>query len=224
MSYHRSAVSRIIAVAAMLGALPAAADTVEARCDIYPRGEDHATAMLACSFSQRQGYVTIARSDGVTHELSPTGDTPGNFVDAEGARVYRQSGLGEQGLIFRLPDESVYVYWATDALDGNAGTDTNPTAPYATPAYDATTLLPCSMGTPSYIFECPAGIKRGRPGEAEIRVLNPHGDERRIEFRRESIAAPEAESIDGSRVGGEWLIVINDGEFFRIPEAAINGG
>lgn len=224
MSYHRSAVSRIIAVAAMLCALPAAADTVEARCDIYPRGEDHATAMLACSFSQRQGYVTIARSDGVIHELSPTGDTPGNFVDAEGAKVYRQSGLGKQGLIFRLPEESVYVYWATDALDGDAGSDNNPTAPYTTPEYDATTLLSCSMGTPSYIFECPAGIKRGLAGEADIRVMNPHGDERHIEFRHESIAAPQAERIDGSRVGDEWLIVINDDEFFRIPEAAITGG
>jgi len=222
MPYKRSLISQTLVAALVLCTLPAAADTVEARCDIYPKGEDHASAMLSCSFSQRQGYVTIARSDGVLHDLSPTGDAPGNFVNAEGEPVYRQRGLGDQGLIFRMPEESVYVYWSTAALEGSA--ENNPTAPYSTSEYDATTLLPCSMGTPSYIFQCPAGIKRGLPDEAVIHVRNPHGIERRIEFRRESIAAPDAERIDGSKIGDEWLIVIDDEEYFRIPAAAVTGG
>ena len=45
----------------------AAADSTEARCDIYPKGEDHASAMIPCTFGQRQGNVTITRSDGITH-------------------------------------------------------------------------------------------------------------------------------------------------------------
>lgn len=92
------------------------ADNTDARCDIYPKGEDHASVMLACTFGQRQGYVTITRSDGVTHDLSPVGDTPGAFKDQNGRAVYRQSGLGEQGLIFRLPNESMDVYWDTASL------------------------------------------------------------------------------------------------------------
>jgi len=87
------------------------ADTVDARCDIYPRGEDHASAVLPCTFSQRQGYIHIYRSDGVHHFLSPTGEAVGNFVDDDGHAVYRQSGLGPAGLIFRMKDISVYVYW-----------------------------------------------------------------------------------------------------------------
>ena len=58
----------------MLGSLGAArADTVNARCDIYPKGSDTVSKVVACTFAQRQGYVTIARADGVRHELSPQG-------------------------------------------------------------------------------------------------------------------------------------------------------
>jgi hypothetical protein len=60
--------------------------------------------------------VTITRSDGVTYDLTPVGDAPGNYRDQDGRPVYRQSGLGTAGLIFRLPKESVYVYWDTSAL------------------------------------------------------------------------------------------------------------
>lgn len=199
----------------------ARADTVDARCDIYPAGEDHAAAMVPCRFSQRQGYVTITRDDGVVHELSPTGDIPGNFVDGSGAPVYRRSGLGDDGLIFRLPTESVYVYWNTAALTGGGD---NPTAPYSTTEFDATTLLPCSTGVPNYVFECPAGIRRGEPGFAEIRVQSPDRGERVLQFEPDAIAAPDATLIDGTKIGDEWLIVIDDREYYRIPEAAITGG
>jgi hypothetical protein len=94
------------------------ADSTEARCDLYAKGADRPDTIIPCTFSQRQGYITIRRSDGVVHDLSPIGDVPGNFNDQHGRRVYRQSGLGDQGLIFRFPDESVYVYWSTAALDG----------------------------------------------------------------------------------------------------------
>ncbi len=41
----------------------AAADSTQARCDIYPLGEDHTDVMIPCTFSQRQGYITINRDD-----------------------------------------------------------------------------------------------------------------------------------------------------------------
>ena len=92
---------------------PASADTVNARCDIYANGKNQASSSTACTFSQRQGYILIKRKDGVIHDLSPEGDTPGNYVDQHGHSVYRQNGLGKEGLIFKMPTESVYVYWAT---------------------------------------------------------------------------------------------------------------
>jgi len=95
------------------------ADTVDARCDIYPNGMDKASASIPCTFSQRQGFINITRSDGKQHELSPTADQPGNFLDQSGRPVYRQSGLGKDGLIFRLSNESIYVYWDASLLSTN---------------------------------------------------------------------------------------------------------
>ena len=76
---------KIVAMGAAAWAGVTLADWTDARCDIYPRGEDKASAMIPCTFGQRQGYVTITREDGVTHELSPTGDVSGNFRDQHAA-------------------------------------------------------------------------------------------------------------------------------------------
>ena len=70
-----------------------AADTTKARCDIYPKGQDHTTKVIGCDFSQRQGYVTITRADGVTHDLSPVGDSPGRVARITGPRARRSSSL-----------------------------------------------------------------------------------------------------------------------------------
>ncbi|MDH5209746.1 MAG: PliI family lysozyme inhibitor of I-type lysozyme [Burkholderiaceae bacterium] len=110
-------------LALLLAGTAARADTVQARCDIYPKGHDKASAVIPCTFSQRQGYVSIDRSDGVRHELAPKGDRAGHYVDERGRPAYRQSGLGKRGQIYRLADESVYVYWdATGLPTANAGT------------------------------------------------------------------------------------------------------
>lgn len=82
------------------------ADSTKARCDIFAKASDQVTKMIGCQFSQRQGYITISRDDGVTHDLSPVGDSRDNFRDQGGRSVYRQRGLGDQGQIFRFPDES----------------------------------------------------------------------------------------------------------------------
>lgn len=92
---------------------PAIADTVDVRCDFYPRGEDKASLSTSCTFSQRQGFITIQRQDGVSYDFEPVGDQPGNFVDQNGNAVYRQSGLGDRGQIYRLSNESIYIYWDT---------------------------------------------------------------------------------------------------------------
>lgn len=93
------------------------ADSADARCDIYPSGSDKPSAQYFCVFSQRQGYITIDRADGVYYDFTPIGDNPGNYRDSQGQPVYRQSGLGQKGLIFQLKEESVYVYWDTSGLE-----------------------------------------------------------------------------------------------------------
>lgn len=199
----------------------ALADTADARCDIYPAGEDHADKMIPCTFSQRQGYVSIDRSDGVRHELSPVGDTPGNFEDQDGRTVYRQSGLGDQGLIFRFPDESVYIYWSTAALTP-ADSD-NPTYPFSTADYDATALLRCrAAGSPDF-GTCPAGILRMEDRQASIVVLSPAGEQFTINFLTDVVNATNRE-VDANLDGDLWTVTINDGDVYEVPLAAIEGG
>ncbi|MGB5771351.1 MAG: SH3 domain-containing protein, partial [Crocosphaera sp.] len=57
------------------------ADTVNARCDVYPKGEDRATSSGLCTFSQRQGVVGIQLENGERYDLRPVGDRPGNYKD-----------------------------------------------------------------------------------------------------------------------------------------------
>jgi hypothetical protein len=114
------------------------ADTVDARCDIYPRGSDNATKVVACTFSQRQGHVAIDRADGVRHELNPRGGA-GQYTDQQGRRAIRIQGLGSAGQIYRLAHETVYVYWDTAGLPGSAD------APRPS---GALTRLPAATATP----------------------------------------------------------------------------
>jgi hypothetical protein len=70
----------------------ALADTVNARCDLYPKGEDRATSSSPCTFSQRQGAVSIQLKNGKRYDLTPAGDRPGNYRDQNGREAYRQEG------------------------------------------------------------------------------------------------------------------------------------
>jgi len=204
----------------------ASADSVDARCDIYPAGEDQASAMIACTFSQYQGNVYIDRSDGVKHELEATGDQPGNFKDAEGRAVYRQAGLGERGLIFRFPEESIFVYWDASSLSVLKPEDaeTSPTAPYTTAEYDATTLLSCSLNEPLNGKSCPAGILRGDQGSASVRIMKLDGEERVLDFDGDQLSTPDGGDLNWKIQDGDWLINIDDREFYFVPEAVIFGG
>ncbi len=203
-----------------ISSVPAAADWTEARCDIYPAGSDRLDKMIACTFGQSQGYVTITREDGVTHELSPIGDTPGNFRDQQGRTVYRQSGLGDQGLIFRFPDESIFVYWSTAAL--NPEDENNPTSPFTTKDYDATTLLRCRAVANAEFSTCPAGILRMEGGQASIVVLNLKDEQFTINFMTDYVDATNRE-VDAQLEGDTWIVTINGNEIYEVPQAAIVG-
>lgn len=199
----------------------ATADWTEARCDIYQKGSDHTDKMIHCTFAQRQGYVSITREDGITHELSPVGDVSGNFRDQHGRTVYRQSSLGDQGLIFRFPDESVYVYWSTAALE--PADATNPTWPFTTKDYDATTLLRCRAAGGSEFGKCPAGILRMEGQQASVVVQNQAGEQFTINFMTDYVNATNREA-DARLEGDTWIVTIDGKEVYEVPVAAIEGG
>lgn len=211
-----------LAVVAASWTNPAAADWIDARCDIYPMGEDHTNVMIPCVFAQRQGNVTITRSDGVVHDLGQTGDATGNYVDQNGKAVYRQSGLGPAGLIFRFEDESVYVYWDTSVFDP-VGDEDNDTAPYTTNDYDATTRLRCGMNDDTELGSCPAGILRMEDGQASIVITNPSGQQFTINFMTDYVNATSGE-VDARLEGDTWTIIVNGAERYEVPLAAIEGG
>ncbi|GFE69697.1 hypothetical protein [Chroococcus sp. FPU101] len=95
------------------------ADTIKARCDVYPKGEDRATSSGLCTFSQRQGAVSIQLENGQCYDLLPVGDRLGNYQDQNGRPAYRQAGLSDNGQIYRLANESIYVYWDTEPYRQN---------------------------------------------------------------------------------------------------------
>jgi len=209
-------------VAAAAWTTTATADWTDARCDIYPAGSDHVSKMIPCTFGQRQGFVTITRDDGVSHDLSPVGDSPGNYRDGDGRTVYRQSGLGDQGEIFRFPDESVYVYWDASALEPMDHKD-NWAAPFTTAEYDATTRLRCRAAVDSEYGSCPAGILRMEGGEASIVVQNQNGEQFTINFMKEYVNATNRE-VEAQLEGDMWILNFTNGEVWEVPLAAIEGG
>jgi len=211
----------IVAAVAVVWMNSSSADWAEARCDIYPKGEDHISKMIPCTFGQRQGNVTITRDDGVTHQLSAVGDTPGNFLDQDGHPAYRQSGLGDQGLIFRLEDESVYIYWNTAALYPQE--EDNPTAPFTTADFDATTILRCRAPGESEFGLCPAGILRMENGQASIVVQNQSGEQFTINFMTDYVNATNRE-IEAVLEDDTWTVTVANGEVYQVPLAAIEGG
>jgi len=212
----------IAIIPAMLLATTATADTAKARCDVYSLGSDNISKMLPCTFSQRQGYVTISRDDGVTHELSPLGDKPGNFRDQHGHAAYRQSGLGDQGQIFRFNTQSVYVYWNTSALEPQSDED-NATAPFTTRDYDATALLRCRDASEVEFASCPAGILRMGGGQASIVVQNLRREQFTINFMADYVNVTNRE-VEARLDGDTWIVTIDNDEIYEVPLAAVEGG
>jgi hypothetical protein len=222
---NQKASAALIAALLAAWALPSAADSTQARCEIYPKGSDKMETMVPCTFSQRQGYITITREDGVTYDLSPVGDTPGNFRDQDGNAVYRQSGLGEAGLIFRFPSESLFVWW-DDAASQPAAAD-NATAPFATKyaggEYDATTLLRCKAAGDREYGNCPAGILRMENGQASIVVQSQLGQQFTINFMTDTVNATVGE-VKAELNGDLWTVTRDNGEVYEVPLSAIEGG
>lgn len=208
--------------ATIAGSTATNADSTAARCDIYAKGEDHTNNTVRCTFSQRQGWITLT-TDEVSYSLEPVGDEPGNYKDKAGRPVYRQSGLGDQGQIFRFEDKSIYVFWDTTALDPMAAGEDNITAPFTTADYDATTLLRCRAVGESEFGSCPAGILRMDDGQASIVVENQAGEQFTINFMTDYVNATNRE-VEASLQSDIWTVIVNNNEVYEVPLAAIEGG
>ena len=137
MKLANSLLAVAVAIASFGITISAKADTVNARCDVYPKGEDRATSSASCTFSQRQGAVSIELEDGRHYYLTPVSNQPGNYRDQTGRAAYRQSGLGDKGQIYRLANESIYVYW--DTASSNGPSQPSPSQPSGTPVTEMTT-------------------------------------------------------------------------------------
>jgi hypothetical protein len=129
MKFSNTLFAVTVAIASLGIAISAKADTVSARCDVYPKGEDRATSSGLCTFSQRQGFVGIQLQNGQRYDLRPVENQPGNYLDQDGHAAYQQSGLGDKGQIYRLATESIYVYWNTAPYESQ--TQTSPSQPAA---------------------------------------------------------------------------------------------
>jgi hypothetical protein len=219
MTMRKSSLTLVMLALAAAG--PARGDSTDAACVIYPAGSDHADATIPCRFYQAQGHVVITRADGVEHDLSPQGSAPGNFTDQDGNAVYRQSGLGSAGLIFRLPAESVYVYWDTSMLE--PADKSSATWPFSTEDYDATALFRCRAAGDTEFATCPGGILRMEDSQASIVVRSPAGEEFTINFMTDYVNATNREVT--ARLNGDlWTLEFANGEVWEIPLAAIDGG
>ena len=90
------------------------ADTFVAHCGFSDKPDKAPVQLSQCTFAQRQGHVTVQFSDGLQIDLTPVGDSPGNYTDGEGKAAYRRSGLGDSGIKFKLADTTLFVYWRID--------------------------------------------------------------------------------------------------------------
>ena len=200
----------------------AAADFTDARCDIYPKGEDHTEVVIPCTFGQRQGNVTITRSDGVTHELAVIEGQAGQYRDQHGNAVIRDDdGLGKAGLILRFPDESVYVYWDTSVFEPID--PDNPTWPFSTAEYDATTLLRCGAADSDEMATCPAGVLRMEGGQGSVAIVGLADQRFTINFMKDYVNTTAGE-VEAQLEGDTWIVIINGEERYEVPLALLEGG
>lgn len=101
-----------LGVMVWMGAVPwsAKADTVQARCDVYPKGSDQVSFSGLCFFSQRQGVVGIQLPNGQRYDLLPAGDRPNTYTDLAGQPATRTL-LEGRGHLYCLAQQSIYVFW-----------------------------------------------------------------------------------------------------------------
>lgn len=197
------------AIAALVALAPAKADTTTARCDVYPRGEDTATSSDTCTFSQRQGFVTITLKDGTTYELTPSPTEPATYTDQNGRPATREDELGTAGVIYRLADVSIYVYWDASTVSSEP--------------HRGGGNVPCSAGQPSYDSLCQAAAIYGS-GHATLTLVGPGGDPHHLYYDGQTLYSTDpSDQVLTQVVDGQYLVSVNDAEFFQLDAIIVTG-
>jgi hypothetical protein len=107
----------LVAAHCFLSTYHAQADSARSECGFSDSAGQRPATTSSCTFSQRQGFISVRIDGGKEFELSPRGDSPGNYLDQDGNAVYRQRGLGKQGQLFKLPNTYLFVFWNPSRLD-----------------------------------------------------------------------------------------------------------
>jgi hypothetical protein len=101
-----------LALAAIFSAVPTVfGDTVKSRCGYSEKADAGPETYHPCTFSQRQGTISISIGSDAPYLFSPDGDLAGTYLDQAGQRVYRKKGLGKRGQLFQLSGRYLYVLW-----------------------------------------------------------------------------------------------------------------
>ena len=108
-------VAALLSVAGLSGAV--LADTTEATCEVRKDGETKQGASGPCTFSQRQGYVSIDLRNGQRIELSP-GDRPDHYRDEKGHKVVLTASRNSNE--YKWDNKKLIVRW-TGGSGGSSG-------------------------------------------------------------------------------------------------------
>lgn len=121
-----------------------------------------------------------------------------------------------------MRDETIYVYWSTSALD-TAQDRNSPTWPFTTDEFDATTVLRRRASGDKDFGPCPAGILRMEDRQASIVIQTPIGERFTINFRADYVNATNR-NVEATLDGDTWTVIVDDGDVYEVPRAAIEGG
>lgn len=198
-------------------ALIAHADTAQARCDVYPRGEDTASSFGTCTFSQQQGDITIRLEDGTTYELSPDPNRADTYIDQRGRTATRENALGMDGTIYRLVDVSIYVYWNESSVQPD-------TSVALSEPRRGGGFIPCSIVQPDYEQSCEASVVFGDPGNAAITLTGFTGNEHHLAILDGELYSTDInDEVLVQYLDGIYYVNINDEEFFQLDEIIVVG-
>jgi hypothetical protein len=112
----------LLAVCLLAGIGGARADSTDATCEVRKDGDKQKGKSGPCTFSQRQGYISIDLKNGDTISLSPSGGA-GHYRDQRGNKVTRTSA-GTTGMSLKWENgKRIEVTWG-----GNR---------YGNPSYDS---------------------------------------------------------------------------------------
>ena len=96
-----------VALASLGIVFSARADIIEARCNVYPKGENQAGFEDFCTVSHRQGNITITLTNS-TYELTPSATEANTYIDQYGRLATREE-IGLLGFLYRLADAYIHV-------------------------------------------------------------------------------------------------------------------